>query len=151
MAVLNGTQLEERTSRVLDAQRQFAQRRTNEENLAALSRADIERALKNESDPFITQFAWGLSATPGGLLTGSVFVEFPAPDAVPAEPNLYLHVWVGPANITPEVGGFLLNVDPRFRRLTAPKWPGLCPGMNQDPNTGPSKPFVAPVPLAHSN
>ena len=31
-----------------------------------------------------------------------------------------MHVWVGSGNADPTVGTFLLNVDPRFPRLTQP-------------------------------
>jgi hypothetical protein len=38
---------------------------------------------------------------------------------------LFGHVWVGSGNVDPTVGTFLLNVDPRFPRLTQPAFSGL--------------------------
>jgi hypothetical protein len=52
-------------------------------------------------------------------------------------PDLYVHVWVGSGNADPNIGTFLLNVDPRFPRLTRPEFPGLLVG---DPHTFPLQP-----------
>ena len=37
---------------------------------------------------------------------------------------MFAHAWIGSGNVDPVVGTFLLNVDPRFPRLTEPAFAG---------------------------
>jgi hypothetical protein len=67
------------------------------------------------------------------VITGRVSINFPEPEAIPAASNIYVHVWVGSGNVDPDLGTYLLNVDPRFSRLSEPKAPGLRPGTSQVP------------------
>ena len=62
------------------------------------------------------------STTPGGTVNLNVGVYNPDPTQAIW---LFAHVWVGSGNIDPTLGTFLLNVDPRFPRLTEPAFFGL--------------------------
>ncbi|TPG32250.1 hypothetical protein EAH80_20795 [Mycobacterium hodleri] len=95
--------------------------------------ADAGAPLSTSVDPVFGGFGWQLSALPGEVITGRVSVEFPEPAAVPPESNVYVHVWVSPGSVDPVLGTYLLNVDPRFPRLSEPKVPGLQPGFTQVP------------------
>lgn len=74
-----------------------------------------------------------MSAPPGGIIHGRMYVDFADPATVPSESGIYVHVWIGSGNIDPDLGTFLMNVDSRFPRLTQPKVPGLQPGVSQAP------------------
>jgi hypothetical protein len=99
----------------------------------AIGPADARARLTASADPFFGGFGWTLSALPGGVITGRVSVEFPTPAAVPPNSNVYVHVWVSPGSVDPAIGTYLLNVDPRFPRLSEPRVPGLQPGFTQVP------------------
>jgi hypothetical protein len=73
--------------------------------------------------------AWG-GAAPGGAFTYNVGIS--NPDSVNWS-SLYVHVFVGPANLVPDVGDVVSAVDSRFPRLTMPRFFGLslAPGTTQ--------------------
>lgn len=124
--------IEERAASIVDAQNAFGAQRGRGETFTAMTVEEATSRLAN-SDPSIGGFGWSLSAPPGGVVIGRAVIIFPEPTAVPAESNLYLHVWVGSGNVDPDLGSFLRNVDPRFPRLSEPRVPGLRPGLSQVP------------------
>jgi len=107
---------------------------TSGEQFASIAPADLEKSVKAAKAPSFGMFSWPKMTAPGGRLDMSVFVL--NPESNPA-PNIYVHVWVGSANVDPTVGTFLLNVDGRFARLTRPEHPGLIDG---DPHPFPLSP-----------
>ena len=94
------------------------------ESFTAVTPEDIERKLKRTNSPMIiSQTGSWTGPTPlGGTLSYSVGLYNPDPTTAN---NLFAHVWVGPGNVEPTVGTFLLNVDTRFPRLTQPAFAGL--------------------------
>jgi hypothetical protein len=100
------------------------------EHFTAITPEEVERKLRRVNSPMIVSQAWG-PAPPGGNAHYSVGIYNPDPVAVN---NLFVHVWIGSGNVDPVVGTFLLNVDPRFPRLTEPPAFGLslAPGAWSD-------------------
>lgn len=133
MPELTAEQIDGRAAEIIEAESDLRARGDSGETFAALSLDEAKARLSGTADPFFGGFGWSLSAPPGGVIIGRVSVNFPQPDAIPAESNIYVHVWVGSGNVDPDVGRFLLNVDPRFPRLAEPKVPGLQPGFSQVP------------------
>ena len=82
----------------------------------AITPEQIEEKLKRVNSPIINSLAYGPS-TPGGTLNFSVGVYNPDPVSFS---SLFVNTFVGTGNIDPDLGTFLLNVDTRFARLTAP-------------------------------
>jgi hypothetical protein len=93
------------------------------ENFQGISPEEIEKKLSSIDSPFIFFMGWS-QTTPGGTLSISMGVFNPDPVAVN---SLYVHGWVGPANPVPntDLGGYFVNVDERFPRLTQPPPFGL--------------------------
>ena len=91
-------------------------RENKEEHFTSLTPEQIEEKLKRVNSPAIVSQGWS-STTVGGTFNYTVGLY--NPDATNAS-DLYVHVWVGSANVDPTTGTFLLNVDTRFPRLTQP-------------------------------
>ena len=125
--------IEDRAARIVEAQSDLRARGSSDETFAPISLDDAKTRLSTGKGPFFGGFGWTMSAPPGGVIIGRVSVHFPEPEAVPADSGIYVHVWVGSGNVDPELGTFLLNVDPRFPRLSEPKVPGLRPGTRSAP------------------
>lgn len=71
--------------------------------------------------------AWSPAVSLGSTVVYSVGIANPTPKKAEA---LFAHVFIGPANIVgttgqPEPATSLSNVDPRFSRLTLPRFSGL--------------------------
>ena len=115
MAKLTAAQIKEQTKKVKDAIAKH-KRDNKEENFTALSDEEIGDKLKRTKSPMIVSQGWS-NTTPGGTFNYSVGLLNPDPTAAA---SLYVHVWVRSGNADPMVGTFLLNVDPRFPRLTQP-------------------------------
>jgi hypothetical protein len=107
--------------------------RGRSENFAATPQDKIERALRDTDVPMLSGYGWTKRAAPGGRIDLMLFI------ANADAPNVFVHVWVGSGNIDPVVGTFLLNVDPRFPRLTRPEHPGLA-DFAGDPHPFPMQP-----------
>jgi len=133
MPELTAEQLDVRAAEFIEAEAHLRAHASRGETFAALSLDEVKTRLIGSADPFFGGFGWTLSAPPGGVITGRVSVNFPQPDAVPADSNIYVHVWVGSGNVDLDVGRSLLNVDWGFPRLSEPKVPGLRPGISQVP------------------
>jgi hypothetical protein len=123
MAKLTAAQIKVQTKKILEAI-ENEKRRVEGKKLkfAALKPKDIERKLKRVKSPLIIWETWTNQAQPGGTIDYTVTIWNPDPS--PAV-GVNAHVWVGSGNIDPVVGTFLLNVDPRFPRLTEPDWGGV--------------------------
>jgi hypothetical protein len=71
--------------------------------------------------PMIVWQSWN-SGSPGTTIQYRAGVMNPGPND---EVWLFGHVFVGAANVAPEIGAALAAVDPGFPRLTVPAFPGL--------------------------
>lgn len=122
MAKLTAAQIKEQTRKIQEEiEKQRRRLKTSEQNFTALSPEEIDAKLKRVKSPMIVFQGWSGAAAPGGTINYSVGVW--NPDPTPAS-NLFVHVWVGSGNVDPTTGTFLLNVDPRFPRLTEPPFFG---------------------------
>jgi hypothetical protein len=92
-----------------------------EEHFTSVTPEEIQKKLMRVKSPMIVSQGWG-NTTPGGTVNYNLGVYNPDPTQAIW---LFAHVWVGSGNIDPTVGTFLLNVDPRFPRLTQPAFSGL--------------------------
>lgn len=99
----------------------------------SVTRAELERKLDRTNSPMIVAQGWSGSAAPGGAISYTVQITNPDPFT---RSSLYVHVFVGPANMVPDVGVALTAVDARFPRLTMPDFFGLslAPGANASLN-----------------
>jgi hypothetical protein len=135
MAKSTPARLRERTKAFIAASHQVkAASDARGQHFSALAQPAVAKRLGAPETPFLGMIAWSKQTPPGGKLDLAVFVF--NSDTNPM-PDLYIHVWVGSGNIDPNVGTFLLNVDPRFPRLTRPEFPGLLVG---DPHPFPLQP-----------
>lgn len=87
-----------------------------EKYFESITPEQIEEKFKRVNSPMITSQSFG-STTPGGTVNYTVGIFNPDPVT---SAFLWAHVFVGSGNVDPNVGTFLLNVDPRFPRLTGP-------------------------------
>jgi hypothetical protein len=88
----------------------------------ALTETQLAKKLRSVNSPIITWQSWGSTAAPGSLIGYSVGISNPDPvDVI----QLFGHLFVGPANIAPDVSEAISAVDTRFPRLTMPQVPGL--------------------------
>jgi hypothetical protein len=89
----------------------------------------LREKLGRVNSPMIISQGWG-GAAPGGTVSYSVGVYNPDPTT---KIWLFCHVFVGSGNCVSDTGMFLLNVDPRFPRLTQipPTGFSLNPGQTQ--------------------
>jgi hypothetical protein len=110
----------------------------------ALSEKQIARKLTRSDSPMIV--SQGVYNPTGAPVSGSVALYNPDPVH---RRNLYLHVFVGPANPVRDVGLALATIDPRFPRLTWPQVPSTGPaalGLSLAPGSGGTLPFRLPIP-----
>src|SRR5687768_8779465 len=104
------------TKRVQEITEEFQKGQKKGVNVTVITPEEVEKKLKRVNSPFIVSQGWG-GTTPGGTFTYSVGIYNPDPTQAIWT---FTHVWVGSGNVDPVVGTFLLNVDPRFPRLTQP-------------------------------
>src|SRR5262245_13390215 len=91
-----------------------AKKENKHENFAGLTEEDIARKLHRVNSPMIVGMGWS-NSSPGGTESVSFTITNPDPVAVF---GLRVAVWVGTGNPDANTGTFLLNVDPRFPRLS---------------------------------
>jgi hypothetical protein len=98
------------------------------EHFTSVTPEEIERKLNRVNSPMIVSQGWN-STTQGGTVNYSLGLFNPDPTQAIW---MFAHVWVGSGNVDPTTGTFLLNVDPRFPRLTQPVFAGLtlAPGAS---------------------
>lgn len=103
------------------------------EHFEALDEEGLRKKLQRINSPVINSQGWNTSVAPGG--TVNVSVGFMNPDPV-AQNDLFVYLFVGPANAVTDNGLLLLNVDTRFARLTqpAPSGANLAPGASSSVN-----------------
>lgn len=90
-------------------------------SFTGLTEAQLLRKLRSVNSPMIVWQSWG-SGTPGSTITYSVGISNPDPTE---HIWLFGHLFVGAANIAPDVSESLSVVDARFPRLTLPAFPGM--------------------------
>lgn len=91
-------------------------------NYTTPSEEELSRKLTRVHSPMIVFQGWSGNTSPGGSISYNVGIYNPDPIA---QASLYAHVFIGPANMTPDVGAALQTFDPRFPRLTMPAFFGL--------------------------
>jgi hypothetical protein len=111
----------------IDRQRQEAEQQGF--NFIAPTAEQLKKKLANAESPIIVSQVWG-SAPPGGTFNLNIGIDNPDPVQWS---SLFVHVFVGPLNVAPDVGDEGHAIDPRFPRLTMPRAFGLslAPGATQ--------------------
>jgi hypothetical protein len=89
-----------------------------EENFDTLTDDQLREKLRRTN----TGLQWPNSVAAGGSFNFFVFVDNPGPIDYD---SLYVHTFIGPANVVSDVGVALQIVDARFPRLTVPTGLGL--------------------------
>ncbi|MCX4672354.1 hypothetical protein OG453_37805 [Streptomyces sp. NBC_01381] len=82
----------------------------------------LQHKLERTNSPMIVSQGWSGSAPVGGTLSYTVGISNPDPVD---RGSLFVHLFIGPANIAPDVSESVSAVDPRFPRLTKPGFAGL--------------------------
>ena len=88
MPKLTAEQIDVRAAKIIEAESRLRDHGRNGETFAALSLDEAKTRLSGTADPFFGGFGWTLSAPPGGVITGRVSVNFPQPEAIPADSNI---------------------------------------------------------------
>jgi hypothetical protein len=128
--------LERRTAFVRDLLDEIDRRRQEAEqqgfNFAAPTAEQLKKKFTSAESPWIS-YEWWSSTTPGGTLPYGIGIANPDPFEWI---DLFVHVFVGPLNVAPDVGDEGHAIDPRFPRLTMPTAFGLVldPGGFQSLN-----------------
>lgn len=104
---------------------------------------ELMAKLQRVNSPMIVFQSWSSQAPAGGTINYNVGIYNPDPVQ---RIWLFGHVFVGPANMTPDVGTALLAVDPAFPRLTQPDFAGLtlAPGGSSSLSYALKVPAVSP-------
>ena len=110
-------------------------------NVTTATREQLEVKLVESDSPMIIFQSWGGSVPNGGTLNYNVGIRNPDPVQ---HVWLFAHVFVGLANIVPDVGAAAAAVDSRFPRLTLPDFAGLSIA----PGTTETLSFSIPVPAS---
>jgi hypothetical protein len=134
MANLTDAQIMEQVKTIREAIEKNNERdRRKDATFKQIRPEDVEKNVRAGS-PFFVASSWDGQAPPGGVINLRTFICNPNhPDLAV---SIYVHVWVGTANIDPVVGTFLMNVDARFPRLTRPGPHVLRPGMMAPDTSG---------------
>jgi hypothetical protein len=90
-------------------------------SFTASTEEQLREKLGRVNSPMLVSQGW-TGAPAGGTVAYNVSVFNPDPTAWP---SVFVHVFVGAANIPASVGEALALVDPRFPRLTQPDFAGL--------------------------
>lgn len=137
--------MEQQTRHVRRIVEEVEQRRRAAENeglnFTSPTEEQFLRKLKKMNSPMIVWQQWTGTVPVGGTITYSVGISNPDPVARGA---LFVHLFVGPANVAPDVSDALSAVDTRFPRLTLPRFAGLT----IDPGTTQSLTFALKTPPA---
>jgi hypothetical protein len=94
---------------------------SEELSFTAPTAEQLEKKLRSNRSPFIYFQSWNSAGT-GGTVNYNVGITNPDPTTWIW---LFVHLFVGPANIALDVGDAVQAVDPRFPRLTLPRFDGL--------------------------
>jgi hypothetical protein len=124
-------EIKEHTARIQAATEKF-KHEGKKQHFLAITPEEIEKKFKRVNSPFIVSQGWN-DTTPGGTVNLAVGIYNPDPtEAI----WLFAYVAIGSGNVDPVTGTYLLNVDPRFPRLTEPQFAGLtlAPGASTQLN-----------------
>jgi hypothetical protein len=91
-------------------------------NFTAPTREQLEKKLPKTNSPMIIFQTWNGSTSSPGTINYDIGIKNPDPFG---HIWLFVHLFIGPANMVPNVGEALATVDSRFPRLTLPKFSGL--------------------------
>lgn len=116
----SAAEIKAHTARIQAATEKF-KHEGKKKHFLAIKPAEIEKKFKRVNSPFMVSLGWNDTA-PGGTVSLSVGVYNPDPTDAG---SLFVYVAIGSGNVDPVTGTYLLNVDPRFPRLTEPKFFGL--------------------------
>jgi hypothetical protein len=129
--------LERRTAFVRDLLDEIDRRRQEAEqqgfNFVAPTAEQLKKKFTSAESPRIYYQSWTSGTPPGGTMPYGIGIANPDPFLWI---NLFVHVFVGPLNVAPDVGDEVHAIDPRFPRLTMPAAFGLAldPGAFQSLN-----------------
>jgi hypothetical protein len=125
-------QIKEHIRKIQDVIEQQKSLAKKDDIFIAITPEEIERKLNRLDSPMFVSSTWTSPAiAPGGTFNYGVGIYNPDPTTFSC---LFVHVWIGPGNVDPTVGTFLLNADTRFPRLTLPRWAGLGLSSGQSAN-----------------
>lgn len=127
-----------RISKVIERQRKKAGEKNL--NFTAPDEEQLKNKLGSIKSPMIVFQGW--SGTTGSPGTINYSIGIHNPDAF-TQNSLYVHLFIGPANMVPDVGAALATVDSRFPRLTLPKFFGLSIGSGATETLSFSIPIAA--------
>jgi|tagenome__1003787_1003787.scaffolds.fasta_scaffold20392833_1 hypothetical protein len=105
-----------------ELERRSEQARDEGLNFTAMTEEQLVAKLGKARSPMIISQSWSGGTTSPGALSYSLGIFNPDPDQ---RIWLFVHVFVGPANVAPDVGDALQAVDVRFPRLTEPAFSGF--------------------------
>lgn len=108
-------------------------------NFSSPTPDQLRRKLGSRNSPFVDWQSWNSSASPGGTINYNVGIYNPDPTATVW---LFGFVFVGPANLIPDVGDALGTIDAHFPTLVQPPFAGL----NIPATTQSSLSYALPVP-----
>jgi hypothetical protein len=108
-------------------------------HFTAPTKEQLRKKLRSARSPFITYQSWSGKAPTDGTLSYTVGVTNPDPDPWIW---LFVHLFVGGANVAPDVSEAITAVDVRFPQLTMPEFAGLT----IQPATTDSLSFEIPIP-----
>jgi len=107
---------------ILELIKEARARTEGKDNFIALTEQEIVEKLNSVNTPFHYFQSWTGSTTSPGTINYNTGIFNPDPVT---RIWMYAHAFVGPANMVPDTGIALLNVDTRFPRLTQPSFFGL--------------------------
>jgi hypothetical protein len=139
MAELRGT----KTKHAVRIKQEVEKRRTEAERkgelFTSLTDEQLQKKLRRTKSPMIVWQSWTGSTSPGGSINYSLGIYNPDPTIWVW---LFVHLFVGAANMVADANDALAAVDTRFPRLTGPDFAGL----SIDPGQAQSLSFSLPIP-----
>jgi hypothetical protein len=122
-----------------EIERRRGQAREQGLNFTTPTEEQLLDKLTRANSPMIVFQSWSGSTSTPGAISYTVGINNPDPDV---RIWLFVHLFIGPANIAPNVNDALALVDQRFPRLTEPEFAGL----SIDPGVTTSLTFTIEVP-----
>ena len=124
-------------SKVIERHRKEAGKKR--QKFTAPDEEQLKKKLGKIKSPMIVSQGWGESTGSPGTINYRIGIY--NPDAF-TQIWLFVHLFIGPANMVPDVGAALATVDSRFPRLTLPKFFGLSIGSGASETLS----FSIPIP-----
>jgi hypothetical protein len=110
------------SSLVDEIQRRRDEAREQGRHFTAPTQEQLRTKLMKTNSPMIVFQSWDGGTSTPGIINYTVGINNPDPDT---RVWLFVHLFVGPANLVPDVNDALAPVDERFPRLTEPEFDGL--------------------------